>query len=113
MSYVREAFFDKVCPSYSYESLGSISMVTVDTEYEHFKDSVFGDDIEVKIFTEAVRKISFDVVFEFYRAKSQEMLGVGKQTLVFLSLDSGRHATIPAQLYVEIKKGERRIEQNL
>ena len=66
MSYVREAFLSKVLSSVSEGQIAPLSMVTVNVDYNYLADARFGDEIEAVIFTENVRRISFDVVYEFY-----------------------------------------------
>ena len=108
MSYAREAFFKNVLPTYQLESNRSINMVTVRMECDYLADARFGDDIEILIFTEHVKRFSFDVVFEFYRRPSQELLGIGRQTIAFLQSETAKPSSIPEGLYIEIKKGERK-----
>ncbi len=112
MSYAREAFFSNLFPAFSTnDSLKEISMVTIKANYDYYDDAKFGDDIQIVIFTENVRRISFDVIFEFYKKKSHAPLGVGRQTLVFLKRNSTRPAFIPQELLYEIQKGERKIAE--
>ena len=106
MSYAREAFFNKLFPQFS-EKMTNFSVVTVNVSYDHFLDSKFGDNVKVVIYTKRVRKLSFDVIYEFYNQKNTEKIGLGKQTLVFLDKATGRPVLIPEKLYIEVKKGER------
>ena len=109
MSYAREAFFNKIFPAFMTDDiLTTISMVTIKAEYEHYNDAKFGDEISIIIYTENVRRVSFDVIFEFYNKASNNKLGLGKQTLVFLQRESTRPAYIPNELFYEIKLGEKK-----
>lgn len=108
MSYAREAFFNKILPSYRFDEERPTVMVTVKMQYSYRGDARFGDDIDILIFTEHVRRFSFDVVFEFYVKKDNKMIGVGKQTIAFLQRETHKPASIPDDLYLEIKKGERK-----
>ena len=111
MSYAREAFFKKIFPAFSGEDANQYNIVTTKVTHEYLSDAKFGDEIKIVIFTENVRRASFDVIFEFYVKADDKKLGAGRQTLVFLNTKTMRPTFINDNLYVEIKKGERIINE--
>ena len=108
MSYAREAFFSDLFQSSSVDIADMFSIVTINVEYNFIADAKFGDDIKIVIFTENVRKVSFDVCFEFYLSGDGKKIGLGRQTLVFLDKNSFKPTLIPEKLFAEVKDGERK-----
>ena len=98
MSYAREAFFQDLVPNFLKLSKSNIKMVTAEVEFECRADAIFGDRIIVKIYSQNVKRLSFDVVFKFYRDKDNLLLGDGRQTLTFLDAETGKPTRIPEEL---------------
>lgn len=98
MSYTREAYFQDLVPNFLELTQRNIKMVTAEVEFEPLRDVIFGDQIAVKIYSENVRRLSFDVIFEFFRANDGALLGRGRQRLTFLDGETGRPARIPEEL---------------
>ena len=115
MSYARESFFQELVPDFLDLCSRNIKMVTARVEFESLSDAVFGDKIVVKIFSEKVKRSSFDVVFSFFRKSDNNVLGNGRMTLAFLDAETGRLTCIPeglkrAVVRFERKNTSRRIE---
>ena len=98
MSYTREAFFQELVPNFLELCDRDIKMVTAEVLFSFLADATFGDQIIVKIYSENVKRLSFDVVFEFYRKKDNTRLGEGRQKLTFLEAKTGRPARITEEL---------------
>ena len=98
MSYTREAYFQDLVPNFLELCQRNIKMVTADVEFTLLADAVFGDGVVIRIHSENVRRLSFDVVFEFFRQQDDACLGKGRQRLTFLDAETGRPARIPEEL---------------
>lgn len=99
MSYIREAFFQELVRNFLELCEREIKMVTALAEFELLKDARFGDSIVCDIYAENVKKISFDVVFEFYQKEHSDLvLGKGRQKITFLNGVTGRPELIPEDL---------------
>lgn len=98
MSHTREAYFQDLVPNFLELAQGNIKMVTAETEFTPLADACFGDRIAVQIYSENVRRLSFEVVFEFLRQRDKTLLGRGRQRLTFLEGGTGRPARIPEEL---------------
>lgn len=98
MSYVREAYFQELVPNFLELCNRDIKMVTVMAEFQLVEDAIFGGHVTCKIYSENVKRVSFDVVFEFYRQEHDVLLGKGRQCLTFLDGQTGRPARIPEEL---------------
>lgn len=98
MSYTREAYFQNLVPNFLELCKRNINMVTADVWFELIGDAVFGDQISIKIYSENVRRLSFDVIFEFYCERRRSLLGKGCQRLTFLDIGSSKPALIPLEL---------------
>ena len=98
MSYTREAYFQDLVPNFLELCQRNIKMVTAETEFTPLQDAVFGDRIVVRIYSENVKRLSFDVLFEFSVGQAGVLLGKGRQRLTFLDADTGRPARIPEEL---------------
>ena len=108
MSYAREAYFQELVPNFLELCDRDIKMVTALVEFELLSDAIFGDRIICKIYAEDVKRISFDVVFEFYHQITGRLLGKGRQRLTFLDGQIGRPARIPEELKSVVLQYERK-----
>lgn len=108
MSYTREAFFQELVPNFLELCNRNIKMVTVSVEFELFQDCVFGDRILVRIYAENVKRLSFDVIFQFYNKKTGVLLGVGRQRITFIDAVAEKPARIPEELNRVILEYERK-----
>lgn len=107
MSYAREAFFQSMVNNFQEVCERSVKMVTTQVEFEQQDDAVFGDEIEFHIYSQRVRRSSFDVIFQVYRKKDRKKLGLGRQTLAFLDASTGRLTEIPSELKEPVKRLEK------
>jgi len=98
MSYTREAYFQELVPNFLEICQRDMKMVTSEVEYQAFSDAVFGDKIIVKIFAEKVKRLSFDIVFNFFKEKDNTLLGNGRMRLTFLDATTARPTYIPEEL---------------
>ena len=102
MSYVREAYFQELVTNFMDLCKRDIKMVTALTEYHHSSDAVFGDQIVVKIFSRNIKRLSFDVVFQFFSKANMQQLGEGIQRLTFLNATTWRPERIPEELKEQV-----------
>lgn len=112
MSYVREAYFQDLVPNFLELCQRDIKMVTMVAEYERKGDAIFGDRIYAEIHSENVRRISFDVIFNFFRDGDRKRLGQGRQTLTFINGVTGRPEKIPDELKCQVLLYEDRLEKH-
>ena len=98
MSYTREAFFQEIVTEFMSICNQNIKMVTACTELEVLEDAAFGDKVLVEIYSEQVRRLSFDVVFKFTNLKTSKKLAFGRQTLTFIDAERGKLTKIPDEL---------------
>ncbi len=108
MSYAREAFFQELVPNFMELCQRDIKMVTSEVEYQATADAFFGDKIVIKIFSEKVKRLSFEVIFNFYREEDNTLLGEGRMRLTFLDATSGRPTLIPEELKKVVLEFERK-----
>jgi acyl-CoA thioesterase FadM len=107
MSYVREAYFQDLVPNCLELCQKDIKMVTMLAEYKRVGDAIFGDCIYVEIHSENVRRISFDVIFSFFKTSERKKLGEGRQRLTFISAMTGHPEKIPDELKKFVLQYER------
>lgn len=112
MSYTREAYFQDLVPNFLELTHRNIKMVTAEVEFTLLTDALFGDQIVVKIFSESVKRLSFDVIFEFSRRRDGACLGKGRQRLTFVDADSRRPARIPEELKKVVLLYEKKISSS-
>lgn len=112
MSYTREAFFQELVPNFLELCDRDIKMVTASVEFESAGDAIFGDRITVKIYSERVKRLSFDVVFIFSCEERKTTLGTGRMRLTFLDAATGRPTQIPTELKEAVLRFERRVKSS-
>lgn len=98
MSYTREAYFQDLVPNFLELTQRNIKMVTAEVELTLLQDAIFGDHIKVQIYSQNVKRLSFEVIFEFFRKREAALLAQGRQRLTFLDAETGRPARIPEEL---------------
>ena len=108
MSYTREAYFQELVPNFLELCNRNIKMVTAFVELELFNDGIFGDQIICKIYSENVRRLSFDVIFDFSDKTKGTLLSKGRQRLTFLDAETARPARIPDELKNVVIQFERK-----
>jgi len=107
MSHARESYFQDLVPDFHKICEQRIKMVTFKVDLEYLEDARFGDEIGIKIYAEKVKKLSFDVIFEFYNSITNKVLARGCQTLTFLDGVTMRPTTIPDELKNVVLKYEK------
>lgn len=98
MSYAREAYFQCLVPNFLELTKQNIKMVTSEVNLELKENLVFGDQIIVEIWAENLKKIRFDVMFEFISKKSASIVARGRQRLTFIDVERNRPGRIPEDL---------------
>jgi len=108
-SYVREAFFSQHCGDFFNILNSPIKMMTSKISAEMYDDSIFGDNIEARLTTARIKKISFDVIVNYYNKRLYKIVCKTQHTLVFVDSESQRFASIP----VEIRESAAQYESNM
>lgn len=109
MSFAREAYFQELVPNFYELCQKSIRMVTANVELSILEDAKFGDHVRVQIYSQFVKRLSFEVVFYFYRMNDNKCLASGKQRLTFLDSFSGKPTLIPQELKEVVLQFENKI----
>ena len=110
MSYARESYFQDLVPNFLEICDRDIKMVTAEVSISYLSEAIFGDGISIRIFAENVRRLSFEVIFDFFRKKDGSCLAKGRQTLTFLDAATGRPGRIPEELKQNVLLYERKPE---
>ena len=97
MSYAREFFFQQLVPNFRDVCNQNIKMVTYKVEMAYFGDVTFGSRVLIHIYSKNIKKLSFDIVFDFYD-ECQKKIGRGLQTLTFLDSEKSKAVLIPEEL---------------
>ena len=97
-SYVREAFFSEVCDVFKAIIESKVKMMTSKISLTMHEDSVFGDNLEGRFVTSKIKKVSFDVIIQFYNSGLQKIVSETQHTLVFVDSATGQFAAIPEGL---------------
>ena len=108
MSYAREAYFQELVSNFLELCDRNIKMVTASVELELLNDAIFGDPILCKIYSENVRRLSFDVIFDFCHKTKGIQLSRGRQRLTFLDADTVSPARIPEELKTVVLQYEKK-----
>ena len=66
-SYVREAYFQETVANFKEVSARSIKMMTTKIGLEFFGGAVFGDDVEARLTVGKIKKVSFDMIINFFK----------------------------------------------
>ena len=94
-SYVREAFFSELCGDFNKILNSPVKMMTAKITLEIFDDSKFGDFIEARFTTSKIKKVSFDVMVDFFNIRMNKVVCQTGHTLVFVDADTQKFTNIP------------------
>lgn len=98
MSMGRERFFKTTCPNHLSFSDGKVSMFTVFMTISDVKNSQWADDIKAIITFTKVKRISFEIHFDFYNKRKKETIAKGVQKVAFIDSGEENFAPIPADI---------------
>ena len=97
-SYVREAYFSEICQDFKAIIESKVKMMTSKISLAMYEDSMFGDNIEARFVTSKIKKVSFDVIIQFYNKRLQKNVAETQHTLVFVDSSTMQFTTIPQAL---------------
>jgi acyl-CoA thioesterase FadM len=97
-SHIREAFLSDKCADLDGVLRSSIAMMTSKIELEILGESRFSDEIEAHLTATKVKKVSCDLVMNFYNKRLKEYVATTRHTLVFADPIGNRFAPIPDSL---------------
>lgn len=86
-----------------------IKMITHSTYHRFLTETTFGDLLRIEATTREIKKCSFIMVFRFFNAKTQSILGEGWQRICFSDVRAGKLSPVPQlilDLIEPIREGE-------
>ena len=97
-SHVRESFFSDKCRDLAGVLKSSVAMMTSKIELQVFGESRFADEIVAHLSATKVKKVSCDLIINFYNKRLNEFIAATKHTLVFADQKTNGFASIPDSL---------------
>ncbi len=97
-SHIREAFLSDKCADLEGVLKSSIAMMTSKIDLEVLGESLFPDEIEAHLTATKVKKVSCDLVMNFYNKRLKEYVATTRHTLVFADPIGNKFAPIPDSL---------------
>lgn len=107
-SYVREAFFSQKCVDFRQILDSPIKMMTAKINADIKADSKFGDTIEARFTTCRIKKVSFDVIIQFFNKRIEKVVCKTQHTLVFLDSQTQKFTDIPGNIKDAVENYEQR-----
>jgi len=104
MSMGRERFFRTTCPDHLSFVNTEVSMFTISMTMFDLKKSRWADDIEAIITFSKIKKISFEIHFDFYNKREKELIAKGLQKVAFIKQNEKNFAPIPKDIKVAVLK---------
>lgn len=98
MSMGRELFFKTTCPNHLKFASGDVNMFTIFMTISDIKSSQWADTIESRITFTKIKKISFEIHFDFYNKRSDKIIAKGIQKVAFIKPDGKSFAPIPEDI---------------
>jgi len=95
MSIGREKFFRNTCPEHLKFVEGDVSMFTVVMSISLKGSSRWTDKIILIITTKRVKKISFELHFDFFNERTNQIIAQGIQKVAFIRADDEKFSPIP------------------
>lgn len=109
-SYVREAFFSKMCGDFELILNSPIKMMTAKISADLKGDSKFGDKIEAHFTTARIKKVSLDVIVRFFNKRLRSVVCETQHTLVFVDSKSGKFTNIPESIRLAVLKYQENLQ---
>lgn len=102
MSMGRERFFKTTCPEHLKFADGKVSMFTIFMTICDVKSSQWADNIEATITFTKIKRISFEIHFDFYNKRKKEVIAKGVQKVAFINAGEEDFAPIPNDIKVAV-----------
>ena len=75
-----------------------IKMMTTKISLQQLGDAIFGDSLEARLSVGRIKKVSFDMIIQFFDKRLQCNVCETKHTIVFFDLRLGKFAHIPDEM---------------
>lgn len=98
MSMGRERFFRATCPDHLQFVKNDVNMFTVQMSISVMGASAWADQIEAVISMTKIKKISFDIHFDFHNKRTKEIIAHGIQKVAFIKSNAENFAPIPEDI---------------
>lgn len=95
MSMGRERFFRATCPDHLKFVENDVSMFTVQMSISVLGSSAWADEIEAIISMTKIKKISFEIHFDFLNKKTGKVIAQGVQKVAFVKSNDENFSPIP------------------
>ena len=95
MSMGRERYFRATCPDHLKFVDGGVSMFTVGMSIHIKEKSKWADKVRLSIKTARIKKISFEMLFDFKNERTNQVIAQGVQKVAFIKQDAENFAPIP------------------
>lgn len=95
MSMGREQYFRATCPGHLKFVDGEVSMFTVGMSISVKEKSRWADKVKLSIKTAKIKKISFEMHFDFKNERTKQIIAQGIQKVAFIKLNAENFAPIP------------------
>ena len=97
-SHVRESFFSEKCKDFQGILKSNIAMMTTKIELEVFDESQFSDEIIAQLSAQKVKKVSCDLIINFFNKRLNKVVATTKHALVFADQKTHKFCLIPDSL---------------
>ena len=104
MSMGRERFFRSTCPDHLQFVEQDVSMFTVQMSISVIGSSGWADKVEAIISMTKIKKISFEIHFDFLNRRTKKIIAQGIQKVAFVKEESESFAKIPEDIDKAIKR---------
>ena len=103
MSMGRERFFRSTCPEHLKFAKSGVNMFTIYMTIFELKSSQWADVIEARISFSRIKKISFEIHFDFYNKRERKVIAKGIQKVAFVKEGLESFAPVPEDINSSIK----------
>lgn len=103
-SYVRESFFQETVNNFLEVLERPIKMMTTKMSLDIVGKAQFGDLIEARLAVGKIKKVSFDMMIEFFNKKQGSVVATTTHTVVFFNEMTNRFAPIPVEMTIVINE---------
>ena len=100
----RESYLLDTVPAYQEVTKRPLLWVTAAASQECFGDAEFGDVLAVRVFSERVRRCSFDFVLDTINVSRGYLMARGRQTTAFIDAKQQKVTQIPPEVLEVVKR---------
>jgi len=103
MSMGRERFFRDTCPGHLDFVDSGVFMFTVQMTINMKEPSVWADKIKCRLSFTKIKKISFEIHFDFLNLRTNQIMAKGMQKVAFVEEDGESFAPVPVEIDKSIR----------